>query len=99
MYNDYSIDENTFHWESQSTTSEDSQAGQRYIHHQERGSQVLLFVRDFKKDEFGITGAYTFLGKMDYISHQGSCPMAIKWHMERPIPVKYLKKTNKLGLL
>ena len=99
MYHDYSIDENTFHWESQSTTSEDSQAGQRYIHHQERGSQVLLFIREFKKDEFGITGAYTFLGKMDYISHQGSCPMAVKWHMERPIPVKYLKKTNKLGLL
>ena len=99
LYRDYSIDENTFHWESQSTTSEESETGKRYIHHQEWGNQVLLFVRECKKDEFGITGAYTFLGKVDYISHEGSCPMAIKWHMERPIPVKYLKKTNKLGLL
>ena len=99
MYHDYSIDENTFHWESQSTTAENSQTGQRYIHHKERGSQVLLFVREFRRDEFGITGAYSFLGKVDYLSHQGSCPMSIKWHMERPIPVKYRKKTNKLGLL
>ena len=27
-----------------------SPAGQRYIHHRERGSRVLLFVREFKTD-------------------------------------------------
>ena len=32
MYHDYSINENLFHWQSQSTTSESSPTGQRYIH-------------------------------------------------------------------
>ena len=64
MYNDYSINEILFHWQSQSNTAADSPTGQRYIHHQERGSKVLLFVREFKADR--ITGgaeAYTFLGR------------------------------------
>ena len=50
MYHDYSINENLFHWQSQSTTAADSPTGQRYIHHRERGSKVLLFVREFKAD-------------------------------------------------
>lgn len=32
-----SINETLFHWQSQSTTAEDSPTGQRYIHHQKRG--------------------------------------------------------------
>lgn len=35
MYKDYSINENLFHWQSQSTISETFAMGQRYIHHQE----------------------------------------------------------------
>ena len=50
MYNDYSINESLFHWQSQSTTAESSPTGQRYIRHKERGSKVLLFVREFKAD-------------------------------------------------
>lgn len=50
MYNDYSINDELFHWQSQSTTAENSPTGQRYIHHIERGSRVLLFVREFKTD-------------------------------------------------
>ena len=38
MYHDYSINENLFHWQSQSTTAADSPTGQRYIHHREHGS-------------------------------------------------------------
>ena len=48
MYNDYSINESLFHWQSQSTTAADSPTGQRYIHHRERGSKVLLFVREYQ---------------------------------------------------
>jgi hypothetical protein len=32
-----------FHWESQSTTTAASPTGQRYIHHEARGSRVLLY--------------------------------------------------------
>ena len=50
MYEDYSISEELFHWQSQSTTSADSPTGQRYVNHEARDSRVLLFVREFKQD-------------------------------------------------
>ena len=97
MYKDYSINENLFHWQSQSTTAADSPTGQRYIHHRERGSKVLLFVREFKTDRIsGGAEAYTFLGTANYVKHEGSRPMNITWKLDRPIPAKFLKKTNKL---
>ena len=97
MYNDYSINESLFHWQSQSTTAADSPTGQRYIHHRDKGTKVLLFVREFKSDR--ITNgaeAYTYLGTANYVTHTGSKPMNITWHLDRPIPAKFLKKTNKL---
>ena len=97
MYNDYSINSELFHWQSQSTTAENSPTGQRYIHHLERGSRVLLFVREFKSDRLsGGAAAYTFLGTATYVKHDGSRPMNITWRLDQPIPAKYLKKTNKL---
>ena len=97
MYNDYSINEQLFHWQSQSTTAAESPTGQRYIHHRERGSKVLLFVREFKVDRIsGGAEAYTFLGTANYVKHDGSRPMNITWKLDRPIPAKFLKKTNKL---
>ena len=95
MYDDYSINESFFHWQSQSTTSEVSETGQRYINHVARGSRVLLFVREFKKDDAG-TAPYTYLGTASYLTHEGSRPMNVTWRLDAPIPAKYLKKTNKL---
>ena len=97
MYNDYSINETLFHWQSQSTTREQSATGQRYIHHKERGSRILLFVREFKSDRISNTAAaYTYLGIANYVKHEGSKPMNITWKLDCPIPAKYLRKTNKL---
>ena len=97
MYRDYSINENLFHWQSQSTTAADSPTGQRYIHHRERGSKVLLFVREFKTDRItGGAAAYTFLGTASYVKHEGNRPMNITWRLDHPIPAKFLKKTNRL---
>lgn len=95
MYNDYSINEWLFHWQSQSTTAEDSPTGQRYIHHVERGTKVALFVREYENDIIG-TAPFTFLGLAEYVSHEGSRPMSIIWHLKSPIPARFIKKTNKL---
>jgi len=95
MYNDYSISESLFHWQSQSTTGSDSVTGHRYINHKQMGVKTLLFVREFKIDLAG-TAPYTFLGTINYVQHEGSKPMSITYKLDRPIPAKYLKKTNKL---
>lgn len=97
MYKDYSINESLFHWQSQSTTAENSATGQRYIHHREKGNRMLLFVREFKTDSrFGGATAYTYLGTVNYVKHDGSRPMNITWKLDCPIPAKFLKRTNKL---
>ena len=97
MYNDYSINSELFHMQSQSTTAENSSTGQRYIHHREKGSRILLFAREFKSDKItGSAAAYTYLGTANYVKHEGSRPMNITWKLDYPIPAKYLKKTNKL---
>ena len=96
MYNDYSINETLFHWQSQSTTNADGKVGQRYINHRRLGSKVLLFVREFKNDPYGNTAPYTYLGIANYVTHNGSRPMNVTWQLDKAIPAKYLKKTNKL---
>lgn len=97
LYNDYSISDSLFHWQSQSTTSVNSPTGQRYIHHRQTGTRILLFVRENKKDS--ITGGaegYTFLGLADYRSHEGSRPINFIWKLRKKIPAKFIKKTNTL---
>lgn len=88
MYRDFALSPNLFHWESQSTTTAASPTGQRYIHHRERGSHVLLFVREAKKGVFGDGAPYIFLGPADYVSHEGDRPMAITWRLHRPMPTE-----------
>ena len=95
MYNDYSINEWLFHWQSQSTTAEKSPTGQRYINHDKEGSNVLLFVREYNDDMSG-TAPFMFLGKAHYVSHEGSKPMNIIWKLEKPIPAKFIGKTGKM---
>ena len=85
MYRDYAISPELFHWESQSTTSVRSSTGQRYINHRNNGSNIILFVRH-RKHEAGRTAAYTCLGAADYVSHQGSNPIAFTWRLRKPMP-------------
>jgi hypothetical protein len=93
MYRDYAISPDLFHWESQSTTSVKSPTGQRYIHHNSRGTDVLLFVRH-RKHEAARTAAYTCLGAADYVSHQGSNPIAITWRLRKPMPDDFFKEAR-----
>ena len=69
----------------------------KYIHHRKRGIKVPLHIRELKADRITVgAGAYTFLGTANYVKHDGSRPMNITRQLDRPIPAKFLKKTNKL---
>ena len=94
-YNDYSINQWLFHWQSQSTTSEDSPTGRRYRNRHKGAGYALLFARERKSDNYGAQ-PFVFLGPVYYLQHQGSRPMNITWKLEYPIPSKYIKVTNKL---
>lgn len=87
MYADRAISPELFQWESQSTTADRSSTGQRYVHHQDRGSSVHLFVRESKSAD-GQFGAppYLYAGPMDYVQHTGERPMKILWHLRHALP-------------
>ncbi|MFH0411275.1 DUF3427 domain-containing protein [Corynebacterium sp. L4756] len=87
-YRDYPISPELLHWESQSRTSLDSDAGQRYIHHKERGSTIAMATRFHQDNEVGTASAYTFLGKVDYVSHHGEKPIQFEWALKRSMPKK-----------
>lgn len=90
MYDDYAIDDELFHWQSQSGTSDVSPTGQRYINHESMGSKVILFVRE-KKSTNGITEPYYCLGTAKFISYEGSKPMSIEWKLDNKVP-EFIKK-------
>ena len=98
MYNDYSINETLFHWQSQGKTSPLTDAGKRYINHKQMGNNIMLFVRENKDDEIG-RAPYTFLGLADFVSSEGSKPMNVVWKLRKPIPAKYLKKTSQMAVV
>lgn len=91
-YADYPISPTRFHWESQNITHDQTAVGQRYIHHEARGSRVMLLVRARPKDDRGETEAFTCLGWASYERHQGARPMQIVWTLQRPVPAWVMVK-------
>ncbi len=84
-YEDFAVSPTRFHWQSQSTTSDDSATGRRYILQRENGAAFLLFVRPRKDDPF------LFLGPLRYVSHSGTRPMSIYWDLDHPIPARFFE--------
>lgn len=99
-YEDYSIDERHFHWQSQNKTTPESETGQRYQTGWDAKDKVpakiALFVREEKADQYG-TEPYTFLGFVQCESASGSRPMNIVWKLEAPIPARFIQKTARLA--
>jgi Domain of unknown function (DUF3427) len=70
-----------FHWQSQSQTSEESDAGRRYVEQAKNGWTFLAFVRPTVEEEF------VAIGRMEYESHTGSRPMSITWRLSVVAPM------------
>ena len=90
MYRDYPIDQNLFHWESQSTTTLQSKTGQRYV---TGSSTVLLFAREEADGPYG-TEPYLFLGRAEHVQHTGERPIAIVWRLGMPMPAEFFSAAS-----
>ena len=84
-YEDFAVSPTRFHWQSQSTTGENSPTGQRYVHQSDNKARFLLFVRPKPGAPF------LFLGPLRYVSHSGSRPMSIYWDLEHPMPAWFFE--------
>jgi superfamily II DNA or RNA helicase len=94
LYEDYAINERLFHWQTQSSVSEDTKTAQRYIHHRRTGNRIAMFVREYKESE-KFTSPFVFLGEADYVRHEGNKPMSIVWRLREELPPQMVGVANK----
>lgn len=80
-YTDYWIDDHTFHWQSQNSTTPTSKRGREIIEHVNQGRKIHLFVRENKLSN-GKASPFTYFGTVSYKSHQGSQPMSINFELD-----------------
>ena len=91
QYNDYLINEEYFHWQSQNTDSHNNSGGRRYTNQSQTKNKIILFVRKEKKDGFGNTSPFHCFGLVDYVSSHDDFPMNVKWKLQKPAMAQYLK--------
>lgn len=75
-YVDHWIDEKTFHWQSQNSTTPSNKRGRELINHKSLGLAVHLFVRENKLRN-GKAAPFTYYGEVEYQSHTGSAPISV----------------------
>ena len=95
LYEDYAIDQNLFHWQTQSRVTTTSPTGMRYINQRSNGSRVVLFVREERTDTYGKTAPFTCLGLADYVTHRGSMPISIEYKLREKMPMSVLRVSNR----
>src|SRR5690554_6160652 len=98
MYHDYAINEQLFHWQSQTSARPDRGKRLSYIQHKQLNKRLFLFVREHSKDEHGTTMGFVNFGEVEYLSHQGSQPMSITWQLYTPMPHYIWKQAAKLSI-
>lgn len=81
-YLDHWIDDTTFHWQSQASTTPDAKRGQEIINHAKRRIAMHLFVRE-NKLVAGKAAPFQYYGQVTYQAHTGSNPMSVTFHLQR----------------
>ena len=79
-YVDHWVDESTFHWQSQNSTTPESKRGEELVNHRSLGFSVHLFVRENKLRN-GKAASFTYYGQVEYQSHTGSAPMNVLFRL------------------
>ena len=64
-----------------------------------KAGYILLFVRENKKDAYGGTQSYTFLGRVSIERLQGSQPMTAILKLALPLSAGLLTETDASGVL
>ena len=75
-YLDHWIDDHTFHWQTQNSTTPQNKRGREIIEHERLGIDLHLFARDTKLSA-GKAAPFEYHGKVRYQSHSGSGPMSV----------------------
>jgi hypothetical protein len=80
-YLDHWLDERSFHWQSQRSTTPDGKRGREMIGHEKLGLSLHLFVREAKLAA-GKAAPFVYHGRVRYRSHTGSAPMSVVFELD-----------------
>lgn len=93
-YQDFPISPTHLHWQSQSTTSQETPTGQNYVHFEERDYTILFFARLEKRID-GETAPFLFLGPAkSVLSVEGNRPISFVWELEHAIPAALFEEAR-----
>lgn len=94
MYRDWAVTMDEFHWESPNNWVQDRGGGKKFLDQVAAGMPVLLFVREKKKDDWGRTPPYLFLGPVKLVqsSVEGQRPIAMRFKLPFPMPTAEFRK-------
>ena len=97
-YHDYAVNEWLFHWQTQNSARPDQGKGLEYVNHLALNKQVLLFIREKSKDEYGRTMGFVNIGPVKIDSYNGLKPMNITWQLHEPLPPHLWHDAAKLAV-
>ena len=84
-YQDYFMDESTFHWQSQNSTKQTSIKGLAIKNHRKNGKNIYLFVRKNKLTPEGKGAPFVYCGVLDFDSWEGEAPISVTFKMRTPL--------------
>lgn len=96
-YKDFPINETEFHWQSQASTRQGDTTGRRHIDPESQRVTPLLFVRESKKDDRGVTRAFRYLGPVTPGAVRGERPISIEWKLTTPLRSEWVRKWGNAG--
>ena len=79
-YKDFALTRDIFCWDSQSNESVEGKNGKRYVNQGNTKHDVFLVMRERSNG-----GTFMALGLADYLSHEGSKPISLKWKLRQPL--------------
>ncbi len=84
-YADHFETRESFIWQSQNKTKQNSKHGQLLQNHQQNGDTIHLFVRKTKK--IGSRAApFIYCGPVQFSSWRGEQPITVTWKLGEPLP-------------
>jgi hypothetical protein len=79
-YADRFLSRSELQWDSQKSTKLTWLKGRRITGHAQEGRSVHLFVH-YDSDQ-----KFSYLGRVNYVSHEGEAPMRVRFELEQPLP-------------
>jgi superfamily II DNA or RNA helicase/HKD family nuclease len=86
QYKDHFLSADSFQWQSQNRTTQESDGGRSIRDHRSRGITVHLFVRAKAKTASGSGAPFYYCGPLEYVSWSGEKPITVVWKLTVSVP-------------